>query len=193
MRRQNDTHGLGEKSLARVRTAHLSGFTLIESMVAVAILAILAAIAAPNMIEFLKARHAESAARKIGVGAIFARSEAIKRNAPVLMCAGLNGACEATPASATWAAGWRICYDRNQDGTCDAGTGSDPNPIRVEQALPASVTFRGPQSRLQFNADGTLTSTVDAAFISSSETVNKFKWNVRLAASGASSVRKEAI
>lgn len=169
------------------------GFTLIEAMVVVGILAILGALAGPNMIQFMRAREVESAAKKIGAAALFARSEAIKRNAPVLLCAGTTGACAATPASSDWAGGWRICYDRNADGACDTGTNSDPNPIRAEAAQPLNITFTGPASRLQFNADGTMTSTVAAAFAASSLAAGPFQWNVRLAASGASSIRKEAI
>ena len=169
------------------------GFTLIEAMVVVGILAILGALAGPNMIQFIRAREVESAAKKIGAAALFARSEAIKRNGPVLLCAGITGTCAATPASSDWTGGWRICYDRNADGACDTGTTSDPNPIRVEAAQPLNITFSGPASRLQFNADGTMTSTVAAAFAASSQAAGPFQWNVRLAASGASSIRKEAI
>ena len=169
------------------------GFTLIEAMVVVGILAILATLAGPDMIQFMRSREVESAANKIGAAALFARSEAIKRNAPVLVCAGTSGTCAANPATSAWAAGWRICYDRNADGVCDTGTDSDPNPIRSEAAQPANITFTGPTSRLQFNADGTMTSTVTVAFAASSQAAGQFQWNVRLAASGASSVRKEAI
>ena len=142
---------------------------------------------------FTRSREVESAAKKIGAAALFARSEAIKRNAPVLLCAGTSGSCAATPATSAWSAGWRICYDRNTDGDCDTGTDSDPNPIRAEDAQPANITFTGPASRLQFNADGTMTSTVAAAFTVSSPAAGQFRWNVRVAASGASAVRKEAI
>ena len=180
----------GLKQRSRLNTR---GFTLIEAMVVVGILAVLAALAGPDMIQFMRSREVESAAKKIGAAALFARSEAIKRNAPVLLCAGVTGVCAATPATSAWAAGWRICYDRNVDGACDTGSASDPNPIRSEGAQASNITFTGPESRLQFNADGTMTSTVAAAFAASSLAAGRFQWNVRLAASGASSVRKEAI
>jgi|JI6StandDraft_1071083.scaffolds.fasta_scaffold292104_2 type IV fimbrial biogenesis protein FimT len=169
------------------------GFTLIEAMVVIAIIAILAAVAGPDMVQFMRARQLESVARKIGTAAQFARSEAIKRNSPILLCAGTAGVCRAAPDTGHWTAGWLICYDRDADGACDTGTASDPNPIRMEAAQSASITFTGPADRLQFNADGTMTAAVAVNFVVSNPAAGNFQWNVRLAASGASSVRKEAI
>jgi len=177
----------------RASRASSRGFTLIEALVVVAMMAILAGLAAPSMIEFVNARQAETIARKIHADALFARSEAIKRDAPVLLCAGTTGACAAAPASTDWSAGWRVCYDRDGDGACDAGTSTDPNPLRVSDAVSTQVAFSGPTSRLQFNADGTMTAGGGAAFSATSGGTKKFKWAVGLAVSGTSSVKKEAV
>jgi type IV fimbrial biogenesis protein FimT len=167
------------------------GFTLMEAMVVVAVLAILAAIAVPNMTALLEARRIEGVARQVSADALFARSEAIKRNAPVLMCAGQSGDCEATPAAADWAGGWRICLDRDDNGACDTGTNADPNPIRLQEAQ-INGQVAGPTSRMRFNADGTMTASATILFTSRSTRLPGTQWAVRLANSGASSIRKES-
>jgi type IV fimbrial biogenesis protein FimT len=170
---------------------YCAGFTLIEAMVVVSILAILAAIATPNMSRFLQSRQTESAARNISNDALFARGEAIKRNGPILLCAGISGDCAATPSSTDWMNGWRVCYDKNADGACDEGTDSDPNPIRVRDAVNVNVTLEGPASRLQFNADGTMGASVAASFSAVTTKGSQYKWVVRLAPSGAATAMKE--
>ena len=167
------------------------GFTLIEAMTAVAILAILGSIALPGMSQFLAARRVEDTARRIGEDLAFARNEAVKRNSPVLLCAGGSGACAAAPATTAWATGWRVCYDLNADGDCDATDANDPNPMRTISAVTSTVTVTGPTSRLSFNPNGTITSTSFTQFtVASTNAVVVSSWTVKIAASGAISVRK---
>lgn len=166
------------------------GFTLIEAMTAVAILAILASIALPGMAQFLAARRVEDAARRIGEDLAFARNEAVKRNSPVLMCAGASGACEDAPATTDWATGWRVCYDPNADGACEATDAKDPNPMRTISAVTNTITVTGPTSRLSFNPNGTITSTNFTQFTVASTSATTSNWTVRIAASGAISVRR---
>ncbi len=62
---------------------HSSGFTLIEVMVVVAVLAILLGIAAPSFQSMLDKRRLIGAAEQLYADLQYARSEAIKRNASV--------------------------------------------------------------------------------------------------------------
>lgn len=75
-----------------------AGFTLIELMVAVAVVGILAAIAAPSFSDLIAKQRAKAAATDLYLALAKARSEAIKRNSNVTL----------SPKSGSWAAGWDI-------------------------------------------------------------------------------------
>ena len=74
------------------------GFTLIEMIVVLGIVAIIAAIAAPNMGAMIKRQRIKTAAFDVFASLTFARSEAIKRNATVTL----------TPLDGDWAKGWQV-------------------------------------------------------------------------------------
>lgn len=163
----------------------LRGYTLVESLIVVALISIIAAAAVPSMMQFVDARRIEDAARRLVADLAFGRNEAVKRNAPVLLCPASGDTCAATPAAAAWVEGWRICHDIDGDGVCDAATVNDPNPMRVQSAVPQSTSLSGPASRLRFNANGTLSATDYSPFIVASRNRPALRWSVRIAPSGA--------
>ena len=179
--------------VANAGARRAAGFTLIELMVSVALLGVLAALAAPNMGQFLASRRVEDVARRLGDDLTLARNEAVKRNASVLVCADASvttTACAATPLATEGAKGWRVCYDVAAGGTCSAGSTADPNPIRLQAAVNASVVLTGPAARLQFNPNGSMTSAVAVSFAASAVGRSTPLWTVNSAPSGAISVRK---
>lgn len=187
---------LGNRDVVRpagtTRVGH-RGFTIIELMIVVLLVAVLAALAAPNMSTFVTSRRVEDAARRLAEDMAAARNEAIKRNATILLCADASvttSACQASPASGDWAKGWRLCYDLNGDGSCDVGKADDPNPIRVQPAINTTVNLVGPASRIRFNSNGTLTVTDFTNFDARGAGSSTARWLVRFAASGAISARK---
>jgi len=74
------------------------GFTLVEVMVTIAVLAILATMAVPNYQRFVAESRMSAQANDLLTALHLARSEAIKRNAQVSVSA-IGG---------NWASGWRV-------------------------------------------------------------------------------------
>src|SRR5436190_23104803 len=90
------------------------GFTAVEILMALAVLGILAALAAPSFRDFANEQRLSSAVGGLAADLQFARTEAIKRNARVLMCARTPGATSCA-GTATWQNGWVVCYDADGD------------------------------------------------------------------------------
>lgn len=97
-----------------------SGFTLIELMVAVAILAILLMIAVPAMEESGKRSAVQSHQRDFQSALSFARGEAVTRNKRISMCPSNDGASCDT-GSNDWTNGWLIFVDNGAGGNFGNG------------------------------------------------------------------------
>ena len=88
------------RSLSRAR-----GFTIIELMIVITILAIFIMLAAPSMGNLVRDQRIKTATGDVYATLAFARSEALKRNTNVAVI----------PASGDWAGGWRI--EKTDDST----------------------------------------------------------------------------
>jgi type IV fimbrial biogenesis protein FimT len=87
----------------RLRLHH--GFTLVELLISIAILAILLALAAPSFTNASLPSKLRSVSNSLIGATNLARSEAIKRDAPVRLCVSADGA---TCGAGNWNQGWIV-------------------------------------------------------------------------------------
>ncbi|WP_225764129.1 GspH/FimT family pseudopilin [Stenotrophomonas sp. Marseille-Q4652] len=100
--------------MRRIRTA---GFTLVELMVTIAIVAILAAIAFPNFEYTLRSNRVATTTNELIGSLALARSEAIRNPTGAAICPSANGtSCD---ASGAWGDGWAVWIDLNGNGAID--------------------------------------------------------------------------
>lgn len=110
-----------------------SGFTLIELMVTISVLAILLSIAVPSFQSFVLNSRLTATTNDLASALAVARSEAVKRATRVTVCKSANsGAASPTCSTgANWQDGWIVFVDGATAGTVD-GTDSG-NILRVFQ------------------------------------------------------------
>lgn len=90
------------------------GYTLLEMMVTVSIIAITLGMAVPSYRNLTQNESISSAANQLLGAMRFARSEAVKRKAPVKLCAS-NGGQQCAGVAGNWVNGWLIYVDSNDD------------------------------------------------------------------------------
>lgn len=98
---------------------HASGFTAIELMVTVAVLAILAALAVPSFQLLLERWRVREATEGLQSTLYYARSEAIKRGGNVVLRKNPQGTdgCQEAGGTQAWGCGWFVFVDSNGNGT----------------------------------------------------------------------------
>ena len=116
------------------------GFTLIEMLVTITILAILLAIAVPSMNALIRDQRVKAATLDVYASFAFARSEAIKRNASVMI----------TPNSTDWGNGWQV----------QVGGASLKNQDAINK-----VSISGPAAAIAYQRDGRIGGTTAPSFV----------------------------
>lgn len=176
------------------------GFTLIELMVAIMVLAILLGVAVPSFRDAALSSRLTAYANDLVASAQLARSEAIKRNAPVTLCASKNGIACGIDAGSGWEAGWivlapardvEVTTDDDED---DGGFETVTIPAEVLQRQPPlSSEFRmraGAVVSIVFPA--TVVGVTPATFkVCRASPVGKQERLVAITASGSTSVKSD--
>ncbi|MGC4397348.1 GspH/FimT family pseudopilin [Hydrogenophaga sp. T2] len=132
------------------------GFTLIELMVGITILAILLAIAVPSFRGSMASSRVTSSTNEIVSALALARSEAIRRGTRISVCKSTNGT--GCAAAGGWEQGWIVFVDTNRPGGDAAVNAGDVVLTRTgPQAGELSILGTAAVANyLSFAADGTV-------------------------------------
>lgn len=112
------------------RYARARGFSLIELVMTVTVVGILLAIAAPSFRTFMQNSRLATQANTLVYALNLARSEAVRLDSTVEVCASSDGA---TCNGGNWQSGWIVCYPA---ASCAVGGGPPaPTVLAVSPAL----------------------------------------------------------
>lgn len=129
------------------------GFTLIELMITLAVVAIIAALTAPAIGNFIDSGRMTTATNAVVTELVFTKSEAVKRSTPVTYCA----SSDLATCTGTWDAGWIVFVDNDGDATVDAGDGDEI--LRRATAPLNGLAVKSARSAVTFQPRGTTFST----------------------------------
>ena len=103
----------------RTQTATAKGFTLLELMTAIAVMAVLLSVGVPSFIQIIRNNRITAQTNEMVAALNIARSESIKRGIPVSVCSSTDSATCA--GSGTWGTGWIVFTDAGAAGQVNAG------------------------------------------------------------------------
>lgn len=126
-----------------------AGFTVLELLTVITVMAILAAIAIPGFGHLAATTKVKAASTELYLAMVRARSEAVKRNRSVAVVAHADG----------WQAGWQVIADANNDGDfLDVAT--DDDRLIVQQGTLARVTVTMAATSVVFRPTGRVSGAV---------------------------------
>lgn len=130
-----------------------TGYTLIELIVATALLALLLQLAVPAFLNLLAAWQRDAATRTLTGHLSLARTEAIRQSQRVVVCNSSDGKACAHSSHKDWKEGWLVFQDRNRNGQFDEETDSLVT-MAAEQTGIKSMLGNASSQRLVFLPSG---------------------------------------
>jgi len=152
------------------------GFTLIELMVILAIVAIIAGFGVPQIIGLIQNNRVVSQVNNLSAQLQYARSEAVRRASAINVIANDTG-------TTNWKGGWTVYIDSDNDNTVDKG-----EELRIVAALDIpNVTITGPSTNIVFSADG---SSGTAQILTLADTKTSTSYTVNISTTGNIKIKK---
>ncbi|WP_299771485.1 GspH/FimT family pseudopilin [uncultured Pseudoteredinibacter sp.] len=138
-----------------------NGFTLIELLIVVAIVAVIMSVAVPGLTSMSERGQMRANLDKFKTSLQMARSEAVSRRAPVVMCAkkANSFACRTgNQAKNRFDEDWIMFLDRNNNNAYNPGTGQCEDTedclLSTERFGSGQLTMAFSDKYITFNADG---------------------------------------
>lgn len=122
------------------------GFTAFELLIVVAIAALLVAIAAPSFSQLRSGAGIGASANQMIWALHYARSSAILRNLPTVLCLSNDGA-RCTTAAGALATGWIVFHDRDRSSPIQV---SSVDEVLHRLSLPQNVTVSGTRAAVTY-------------------------------------------
>lgn len=130
------------------------GFTLVETMAALAVSGVLAAIGVPQLTGLMGAKAVDASVASLTEALRLAKSEAMKRGQTVSVCALAAPVNPEAPRCATsgkdWSAGWMVFADHGVRGRLDDGD----QLIRVRQSTSTTTKVTATLRYITLQASG---------------------------------------
>ncbi|MEO0971961.1 MAG: GspH/FimT family pseudopilin [Pseudomonadota bacterium] len=116
---------------------HETGVTLVELLVTVGVLTILASFAVPSFTAIMQNNGLTASVNSLVTSVTLARSEALKRNAPITICRSNNANADSPGCGGGtgWESGWVVFVDENGNAAIDA----DEDILGREAGLPSGA------------------------------------------------------
>jgi type IV fimbrial biogenesis protein FimT len=146
--------------LGATRRRRERGFTLIELMIVVVILAILLAVAGPSFFDSLTRNQVRTQTSLVVSSLNLARSKAVERNHPVSICTSTYSTAQANPicdGALTLNDGWVIFLDAAEDGVSAAD-----EVVKAIEGLPDDFTIKNAVFPITFYPDGSASTSTGA-------------------------------
>lgn len=126
------------------RTDASRGFSLVELMVVMSMLAVMSGMALPSLSRLLDKSKLGTQGQALFHALSLGRSEAIKRGNRVVICKSAEG--RQCSRAGGWEQGWIVFHDRNNNAQVDSGE----TVLLREQALPSRLRLKGNRPVAQY-------------------------------------------